>query len=307
MVTVNTNTAPTTKQMLDTSGSRTSTGIPGIDDAILANQKNIDNANEKVNATTKTVDKTVNSISDTDKANAQKFDQYGNRLNKNGTPLSGTGASNMWNTPSGAQTSATLPTPSTTTTISGVQPRTTTPPPIPDTLPQDITTKGGDDDYIYLTPEQQDILEEWLEQQAQARAEDGGDNVYAPTGQEGKVLDLMKKLESQHIPYVWGGAVPAGTNSMPSGGLDCSGTAQYITRETRGVELPRTSQQQYAATQPIDWSEAKPGDLVFPGGTDQPGHVMIFAGNGQVFEAQQSGTDLKFSPVPAGSVVHRVP
>lgn len=306
MVTVNTNTAPTSKQMLDTSGSRTSTGIPGIDDAILANQKNIDNANEKVNATTKTVDKTVNSISDTDKANAQKFDQYGNRLNKNGAPLSGTGASNMWNTPSGAQTSATLPAPS-TTTISGVQPRTTTPPPIPDTLPQDITTKGGDDDYIYLTPEQQDILEEWLEQQAQARAEDGGDNVYAPTGQEGKVLDLAKKLESQHIPYVWGGAVPAGTNSMPSGGLDCSGTAQYITRETRGVELPRTSQQQYAATQPIDWSEAKPGDLVFPGGTDQPGHVMIFVGNGQVFEAQQSGTDLKFSPVPAGSVVHRVP
>lgn len=305
MVTVNTNTAPTTKQMLDTSGSRTSTGIPGIDDAILANQKNIDNANEKVNTTTKTVDKTVNSISDTDKANAQKFDQYGNRLNKNGTPLSGTGASNMWNTPSGAQTSATLPTPS-TTTISGVQPRTTTPPPIPDTLPQDITTKGGDDDYIYLTPEQQDILEEWLEQQAQARAEDGGDNVYAPTGQEGKVLDLMKKLESQHIPYVWGGAVPAGTNNMPSGGLDCSGTAQYITRETRGVELPRTSQQQYAATQPIDWSEAKPGDLVFPN-TPQPSHVMVYAGNGQVFEAQQSGTDLKFSPVPAGSVVHRVP
>ena len=305
MVTVNTNTAPTTKQMLDTSGSRTSTGIPGIDDAILANQKNIDNANEKVNTTTKTVDKTVNSISDTDKANAQKFDQYGNRLNKNGTPLSGTGASNMWNTPSGAQTSATLPTPS-TTTISGVQPRTTTPPPIPGTLPQDITTKGGDADYSYLTPEQPDILEEWLEQQAQARAEDGGDNVYAPTGQEGKVLDLMKKLESQHIPYVWGGAVPAGTNNMPSGGLDCSGTAQYITRETRGVELPRTSQQQYAATQPIDWSEAKPGDLVFPN-TPQPSHVMVYAGNGQVFEAQQSGTDLKFSPVPAGSVVHRVP
>lgn len=305
MVTINTDTTPMLHQLKEPGTSHTTTGIPGIDDAILANQKNIDNANEKVNTTTKTVDKTANSISDTDKANAQKFDQYGNRLNKNGTPLSGTGASNMWNTPSGAQTSATLPTPS-TTTISGVQPRTTTPPPIPDTLPQDITTKGGDDDYIYLTPEQQDILEEWLEQQAQARAEDGGDNVYAPTGQEGKVLDLMKKLEAQHIPYVWGGAVPAGTNNMPSGGLDCSGTAQYITRETRGVELPRTSQQQYAATQPIDWSEAKPGDLVFPN-TPQPSHVMVYAGNGQVFEAQQSGTDLKFSPVPAGSVVHRVP
>lgn len=306
MVTINTDMTPIPHQLKEPGTSHTATGIPGIDDAIKDNEKSISDTTKKATATTQTVNDVVKNVDNVDKANAQKFDQYGNRLNKNGTPLSGTGASNMWNTTSGAQTSATLPTQPTATTISGVQPRTTTPPPIPDTLPQDITTKGGDDDYIYLTPEQQDILEEWLEQQAQARAEDGGDNVYAPTGQEGKVLDLMKKLEAQHIPYVWGGAVPAGTNSMPSGGLDCSGTAQYITRETRGVELPRTSQQQYAATQPIDWSEAKPGDLVFPN-TPQPSHVMVYAGNGQVFEAQQSGTDLKFSPVPAGSVVHRVP
>lgn len=53
-------------------------------------------------------------------------------------------------------------------------------------------------------------------------------------------------------PYLYGGNGP--------GGFDCSGLVQYVYRHV-GVSLPRTSREQYRATQRV--AELLPGDLLF--------------------------------------------
>ncbi|USS85100.1 NlpC/P60 family protein [Fructilactobacillus myrtifloralis] len=85
----------------------------------------------------------------------------------------------------------------------------------------------------------------------------------------------------QHVgtSYVWGGSNP--------GGFDCSGFTQYVFAQN-GISLPRTAAAQYAASQPISASEARPGDLVFisNGGIY---HVGIYQGNGMMLDAQNRG------------------
>jgi cell wall-associated NlpC family hydrolase len=87
-------------------------------------------------------------------------------------------------------------------------------------------------------------------------------------------------------PYVYGGTSPTG--------WDCSGMVQYIYSKL-GINLPRTSEEQWAAVQHIDASQLAPGDLVFAqfvGDNASPGHVGIYVGNGQIVSAedQQLGT-----------------
>lgn len=132
-----------------------------------------------------------------------------------------------------------------------------------------------------------------------------------------RVLDLCNQLANHQppIPYAWGG----GTLSGPSQGIrdggyadvcgdyakigfDCSGLSRYVTYMTQGVEIPRVSQAQYAALTPV--AHPMIGDLGFPAGGN-PGHVVVYVGGGQVFEAQQSGTFLKYSPVQSGYVFGR--
>lgn len=81
-------------------------------------------------------------------------------------------------------------------------------------------------------------------------------------------------------PYVYGGTSPSG--------WDCSGFVQYVYKHF-GINLPRTSEQQYASVQHISSSQLSPGDLVFaqfPGDNASPGHVGIYLGNGKVISAQ---------------------
>lgn len=67
-------------------------------------------------------------------------------------------------------------------------------------------------------------------------------------------------------PYVWGGTGP--------GAFDCSGLV-YMAYRSAGIDLPRTSQEQWAAGHRV--AHAKPGDLVFfdDGAAVEPGHVAI--------------------------------
>jgi cell wall-associated NlpC family hydrolase len=83
-------------------------------------------------------------------------------------------------------------------------------------------------------------------------------------------------------PYVWGGAAP--------GGFDCSGLVQWCLTAIGIHGCPRTSEAQWGWCQHV--AEPAAGDLIFeqwPGDSSPPGHVVIYAGGGQVIEAPETG------------------
>lgn len=85
------------------------------------------------------------------------------------------------------------------------------------------------------------------------------------------------------VPYVYGGATPAG--------FDCSGFTQYVFAQV-GISLPRSSADQRYAGTVVPQSQARPGDLLW-----WPGHVGIYVGDGQYIGARSPGTPLKSGPI----------
>jgi cell wall-associated NlpC family hydrolase len=93
-------------------------------------------------------------------------------------------------------------------------------------------------------------------------------------------------------PYVWGATGP--------GSYDCSGFtgAAYA---AAGLNLPRTSREQWYAGPHVALSALEPGDLMFWGyDVSDPGtihHVAIYAGDGQMAAAPHSGDVVKVQPI----------
>ena len=83
-------------------------------------------------------------------------------------------------------------------------------------------------------------------------------------------------------PYRYGG-------TSPSSGFDCSGLVQYSYAQA-GRKLPRSTDDQRAASHRIRVSELQRGDVIF---FDQEGkknsHVGIYVGNGEFVHAPSSG------------------
>jgi len=96
-----------------------------------------------------------------------------------------------------------------------------------------------------------------------------------PTPRSAGVLGIAASLAG--IYYVYGGTTTAG--------FDCSGYTQYVFAKV-GVSLPRTAEEQRQATTPV--TNPQPGDLVFFGAPAH--HVGIYAGNGMMWDSEQSGT-----------------
>ena len=89
------------------------------------------------------------------------------------------------------------------------------------------------------------------------------------------------------IPYLRGG------NSAETG-FDCSGFVRAIYKETIGLVLPRSADQQANATQKIDKSELKPGDLVFFNTMRRTfSHVGIYLGEGKFIHSPRSGSSVR--------------
>jgi len=89
------------------------------------------------------------------------------------------------------------------------------------------------------------------------------------------------------LPYVYGGATPAG--------FDCSGFTMYVFGKA-GISLPRTAAAQQAAVTPV--SDPQPGDLVFFG--SPAWHVGIYAGNGMMWDSPRTGSVVSKRPVFGG-------
>ena len=89
-------------------------------------------------------------------------------------------------------------------------------------------------------------------------------------------------------PYQWGGTGPDA--------FDCSGLVMMAYR-TAGIDIARTSEQQWATEPRIPASQVQPGDLVFFAGSDgtptSPGHVGLVIGNGQMIEAYATGFPIR--------------
>lgn len=83
------------------------------------------------------------------------------------------------------------------------------------------------------------------------------------------------------IRYVYGG-------TSPRTGFDCSGLTKYVFGKV-GKRLPRTAQAQYNAAYKISRKSARPGDLVFFGGSRSIYHVGVYAGGGYIWHAPRPG------------------
>ena len=89
------------------------------------------------------------------------------------------------------------------------------------------------------------------------------------------------------VPYKYGG------NSAETG-FDCSGFVRAMFAQTIGLVLPRRADQQAAATQDIDKSELKPGDLVFFNTLRRTfSHVGIYIGEGRFIHSPKPGAQVR--------------
>ena len=89
------------------------------------------------------------------------------------------------------------------------------------------------------------------------------------------------------VPYRRGG------NTAESG-FDCSGFVRAMYNETVGHMLPRRAEEQAAATEKIDRSQLKPGDLVFFNTMRRAfSHVGIYVGEGKFIHSPRSGAQVR--------------
>ncbi|MGV9674293.1 C40 family peptidase [Nocardia sp. NPDC003482] len=91
--------------------------------------------------------------------------------------------------------------------------------------------------------------------------------------------------------YVWGASGPSS--------FDCSGLVQWAYKQA-GINLPRTSFEMSHVGKPVAFEQLQPGDLVIQNGG---GHVAMYAGDGKILQAPQSGETVSYAPLNPDSVV----
>ncbi|HXZ82161.1 MAG TPA: NlpC/P60 family protein [Acidimicrobiales bacterium] len=111
------------------------------------------------------------------------------------------------------------------------------------------------------------------------------------TAGDGPGLAAVRAAESQiGVPYVWSGA-------SPGYGFDCSGLAMWAWAQA-GVSLPHSAGDQYDSIEHIPFSELQPGDLIFYAADGYIYHVVIYVGDGNVVQAEETGTRISITPIP---------
>ena len=122
---------------------------------------------------------------------------------------------------------------------------------------------------------------------------------YAAQGHEGAVATAIAFARAQlGKPYQWGATGPDA--------YDCSGLV-YAAYAAAGVHIARTTYQWQQDGPVVPLSRIQPGDLLFSPGSDgtpdNPGHVVMYLGGGQVIQAPTRGQDVQIDPVALTSVV----
>jgi peptidoglycan DL-endopeptidase CwlO len=111
----------------------------------------------------------------------------------------------------------------------------------------------------------------------------------APNSAAATAIDFAE--EQLGKPYQWGGTGPDS--------FDCSGLVMMAYRAA-GIDIPRTSEEQWTWGPRVPASQVEPGDLVFFVGADgtetSPGHVAIVIGGGKMIEAYATGFPIRIAP-----------
>ncbi|WP_439957428.1 bifunctional lytic transglycosylase/C40 family peptidase [Oceanobacillus oncorhynchi] len=131
--------------------------------------------------------------------------------------------------------------------------------------------KNGGWRYAYGNMFYLDLLQPYLSESSEAPA--FGDETFQAVMEEA--------LKYEGFPYVFGG-------DNPNTSFDCSGLTRWVYQKA-GINLPRTAQEQYDATESIPLTEAEPGDLVFFHSTYNTAnyvtHVGIYVGDNEMYQA----------------------
>lgn len=104
----------------------------------------------------------------------------------------------------------------------------------------------------------------------------------APVEKQQAVLAAMSQLG---VPY-------KSIASEPGVGFDCSGLTIWAFAQA-GVEIPRTSGDQYRAADKVEVDDAEPGDFVY-----YPGHISMYLGVGTMVHSPNSGSHVEAVTLP---------
>lgn len=131
------------------------------------------------------------------------------------------------------------------------------------------------------------VTAEYLSTSKPGHASSGGDGGAPVSNSNRGEIALAYAKAQLGKPYVYGAEGP---NSF-----DCSGLVMRAWQQA-GVNLPRTTYEQFDASPRVSLSNLKLGDLVFFYGPN-PSHVGIYAGNGQVINAPRPGKTVEYTPI----------
>jgi cell wall-associated NlpC family hydrolase len=104
-------------------------------------------------------------------------------------------------------------------------------------------------------------------------------------------------LDFLGVKYHWGGM-------SRETGMDCSGFVKTV-YALCGIELPRTSAEQFRQGQAVDLEEMAAGDLVFFGRNHRVNHVGIYLGEGKFIHAPRARETIRISSLEERSALRR--
>ncbi|MBV9080675.1 MAG: C40 family peptidase [Elusimicrobia bacterium] len=134
----------------------------------------------------------------------------------------------------------------------------------------------------------------WVELSALSSDPSREEPVVASTMTDSDLRRAFIDEASRHMgePYLWGGrSYHDASYRRTVTGVDCSGLVNLSFRKL-GIIVPRDAHEQFMKARRIEPNELRPGDLIFAAPkerADRVVHVAIYAGNGEIVEAPQSG------------------
>lgn len=117
-----------------------------------------------------------------------------------------------------------------------------------------------------------------------ARIQDAGLPLGVVLGTSKGALALKAAMTRIGGPYVWGAEGPRS--------FDCSGLVYWAFQKV-GITMPRSSAAQSQIGRPVARKDLQPGDLIFF--YHPVSHVGIYAGDGKVLNAVQTGDTVRYS------------